>query len=642
MGTCSLLNQQKCKKWVPIFCQANKNSMPLYPQKLFKTMNVVLKTTTYRLLSVLTCYLFVPCITWAQVPAGTPLLSSKANTLKYYSDGKPSATIKQVTVKNQLFSKALQVNSFGGTGSSGLYGNLTTPLRKGDVLWISFSTRSLQSKRETGESFIELRVDQLVNGKYVWPPHLERGISFGEKWTKTSIPFILTKDVKPEDVRVVIRFDSYPQSFEISPITFINCGQNVSLNDLPKTVVKYDGSAPDASWRKEAEKRIEKYRKGDLQIRIVDNAGNPVKGAEVTANLNRIAYNWGTAVTSERILDTVNVDMKMYRDTLARYFNQVVFENEMKWKNWVNQDEETKGLSTLRALRWLRTKNLTARGHVMVWPSWQNSPLYLRKFKHDKEALRSAIIESIKEQTNIMYGQFAEWDVINEATLHHDFMDILGRKEMKTWFETAHTSAPRVKLFLNDYTMFHNEKASDSFYENAKFLVDSKAPIDGIGEQAHIGGTPPGIPFVLERLDKFAQLGLPIIITEFDINSDDDDFKANYLRDFITAIFSHPATTGLLQWGFWEGAHWFPSAALWNKDWSIRPNGKVYTDLITNKWHTCFNGTTSDTGDCLVRGFCGKYDITVRYEGKTYTRQTILENRGNTIIIQIKNDESNL
>lgn len=605
-------------------------------------MNVVLKTIAWRLLAVWVCGLFVPYMAWAQVPAGTFLLSDEIGTLNYYSEGKPSATIKQVTVKGQSFTKALQINSSGGADAGGLYSNLTKPLYKGDVLWISFSTRTLQSKRETGESFIELRVDQLVNGKYVWPPHLERGISFGEEWTKTSIPFVLAKDVQPEDIRLVIKFDTYPQNFEISPITFINCGQNVSLHDLPKTVVKYDGSAPDAPWRKEAEKRIEKYRKGDLRIHIVDDDGNPVKGAEVVANLNRISYNWGTAVASERILDTTNVDMIKYRDTLSRYFNQVVFENEMKWKNWVNQDEETKGLPTLRALRWLRTKNLTARGHVMVWPSWQNSPIYLKKFEHDKEALRAAIIGSIKEQANVMYGQFVEWDVINEATLHHDFMDILGRKEMKVWFDTARASAPGVKLFLNDYTMFHNEKACNNFYENVKFLVDSKAAIDGIGEQAHIGGTPPGIPFVLERLDKFAQLGLPIVITEFDINSDDDDFKANYLRDFITAIFSHPATTGLLQWGFGAGAHWFPSAALWNKDWSIRANGRAYIDLITNKWHTCFNGVTSDSGDCQVRGFCGKYDITVRYGGKTYARQTVLENRGNTIIIQLKNDEGNL
>ena len=146
-------------------------------------MNIVLKATTYRILAILVFYFFAPCITWAQIPAGIPLLSGKIDALKYYSEGKPSATVKQVAVKGQPFAKALQISSPGGTGSDGLYGNINKNLRKGDVLWISFSTRSLQSKRETGESFVELRVDQLVNGKYVWPPHLERGISFGEEWT---------------------------------------------------------------------------------------------------------------------------------------------------------------------------------------------------------------------------------------------------------------------------------------------------------------------------------------------------------------------------------------------------------------------------------------------------------------------------
>lgn len=597
-------------------------------------MQLVIKN---KLISLIFIYYFLPITSlWAQVPSGESLLPGGLDEMKYYGTGDAGQIVKKIPVKGQAFDKALRIHTSEYMYEDhGLTANIIKPLQKGDVLWISFSARSLESKRETGGGFAELRFDQLVNGKYVWPPHLERGVSFGEEWTETSIPFIMTKDTRPEDVRVVVKFDSYPQQIEVGPITFIYCGKHVSLDELPKTIVKYDGYEPNAPWREAAEERIEKYRKGDLQIHVVDKAGNPVNGAEVTANLSRIAYNWGTAVTSANILDTVSADMKHYRDTLARYFNQAVFENEMKWKNWPAHDEEKKGLSTLRAMRWLRTHNISARGHVMVWPSWQNSPQYLRKFEHDKEALRSAILNNIRDQANVMYGQFAEWDVMNEATLHHDFMDILGREEIKTWFDEARKSAPGVKLFFNDYTMFHNDDASNTFYNIAKFLVDSDAPIDGIGEQAHIGGTPPGIPLVLERLDKFAGLGLPIIITEFDINCDDDEFKANYLRDFITAVFSHPSTTGLLQWGFWAGAHWFPSAALWNEDWSIRPNGKVYVDLITKKWNTRYIGASSDSGKCQVRGFCGEYDISVRYEGKTYNCQTTLGNEGNTVTIQI-------
>lgn len=350
----------------------------------------------------------------AQIPEGIPLLSGKVNALKYSSESKPSATVKQVAIKGQPFAQALQINSSGGAGSGGLYGNLNKKLRKGDVLWISFSARSLQSKRETGESFIELRVEQLVNGKYVWPPYLERGISFGNEWTETSIPFELEKDVAPEDIRVVIRFDHYPQQFELGPVTFINCGQNVSLADLPRTVVRYEGDQPDAPWRAEAEERIEKHRKGDLTIKVTDADGKPIPDATVTANLERIAFNWGTATSSERLLDTKSADSQIYRDTLSRYFNQAVFENEMKWKVWCHQSEAQKGFRTLEALRWLRNHNFSVRGHVMVWPSWQHSPQFLRELADNPDSLRQTIYNNIKDQTNIMYGQFNEWDVINE------------------------------------------------------------------------------------------------------------------------------------------------------------------------------------------------------------------------------------
>jgi hypothetical protein len=152
----------------------------------------------------------------------------------------------------------------------------------------------------------------------------------------------------------------------------------------------------------------------------------------------------------------------------------------------------------------------------------------------------------------------------------------------------------------------------------------------------HIGGTPPGIPKVLERLDRFAQLGLPIQISEFDINSKDDDFKANYLRDFMIAIYSHPSTIGFVQWGFWEGQHWFPVAALWNKDWTLRKHGKVYTELVTKTWFTNAEGKTSKDGKYKVRGFCGDYEVQVNVNGKVITRVIALTNKGDQLIIKVE------
>ncbi len=575
----------------------------------------------------------------AQSPSGTSLLQSGIDAMTPY--GVPPSTVEIVSVDGQAFDKAFRVNTLNKTTANsdmGLDARLSVPLRKGDVLWVSFKARCLESKRETGEAFVELRFDQLIDGKYAWPSHLERGISIGKEWTETSIPFVMTKDVQPQDVRLVIKFDSYPQQFELGPVTFMNYGSTAKLDELPRSRVRYEGGEPDAPWRKAAASRIEQYRKGNLSIRVVDAKGKPIPGAKVEVRMKRNAYNWGTATSSQRLLDSSGAESKIYRDTLLKYFNQIVFENEMKWKFWYRLSDEAKGVQTKQAVRWLKDHAMGIRGHVMVWPSWKHSPAFLTDYKNDTAILRSLILKNIKEQATVMRGQFSEWDVVNEPFAHDDFLKLLGRKEMVTWFKAARAQAPGVKLFLNDYTMFHGEgakSASEVFYDNIKFLKDNGAPIDAIGEQGHIGGTPPGIPKVLERLDRFAELNLPIQISEFDINSNDDDFKARYLGDFMTAVFSHPSTVGFVQWGFWEGQHWFPVAALWNKDWTMRKHGKVYTDLVSKEWWTNYDAGTSADGICKLRGFCGDYTISVKYKGKTVTQNYTLDNKGGNMLVKM-------
>ena len=92
--------------------------------------------------------------------------------------------------------------------------------------------------------------------------------------------------------------------------------------------------------------------------------------------------------------------------------------------------------------------------------------------------------------------------------------------------------------------------------------------------------------------DRFAALGIPIRITELDIDTADEQLQADYFRDFLTASFSDPEINGILLWGFWEGQHWRPDAALFRNDWSIKPNGQVWKDLVLKWWRTNSEGTS--------------------------------------------------
>jgi endo-1,4-beta-xylanase len=566
--------------------------------------------------------------------AQTSLLPTGSIPFKTSAKNASASTLTPVEVEGQPFTKAYRISTQDQTGSDRfmLRYTLDAAVHKGDVLLLSFYSRSLRSKKETGESFMEVSLDRIIEGKYVWPPLLERGMSFGSSWQLTQIPFVATNEVAKGELALVIQCGRFPQQFELGNFSLVNYKQSASVADLPRSTVHYDGDAPNAPWRKAAAERIEKYRKGNLMVTVLDGSGQPVTDADVAVRLKKIAFGWGTATNSALILDTLNPDAKTYRDTLLRYFNKVVFENEMKSKNW----ERANHGQTKKAVSWFRAHGIPVRGHVMVWPSWQHSP-HLVKYRQDTAALGAFILNQIAEQTTVMNGQFTEWDVVNEPYAHHAIMDSLGGKTvMVDWFKAARKNAPGVKLFLNEYTMFHGDGAgSDSFYNDVKFLLEKNAPIDGIGEQGHIGGTPPGIDLVLKRLDHFAGLGLPIQISEFDITSYDDDFKARYMGDFMTAIFSHPSTTGFLQWGFWEKAHWIPAGALWDKNWQLRAHGKVFTNLVANVWTTNAGGKTGKDGQFTVRGFRGDYEITVRKGTRQVMQRATLTSDGQRVTVQL-------
>jgi GH35 family endo-1,4-beta-xylanase len=119
---------------------------------------------------------------------------------------------------------------------------------------------------------------------------------------------------------------------------------------------------------------------------------------------------------------------------------------------------------------------------------------------------------------------------------------------------------------------------------------------------------------VQSTLNRLGQFGLPIKITEYDFSTTDEQAKAKHLRQFYTICFAHPAIEGILMWGFWEGAHWRPKAALWKHDWTETPAAEAYRDLVFNEWWTKEAGKADSNGTYHTRAFYGKY--TIESQGK--------------------------
>jgi GH35 family endo-1,4-beta-xylanase len=182
-------------------------------------------------------------------------------------------------------------------------------------------------------------------------------------------------------------------------------------------------------------------------------------------------------------------------------------------------------------------------------------------------------------------------------------------------FKLAHKADPEARLYLNDFSIL-NGNSLVKYGEQIESLVKSGAPVRGIGCQGHFGAKLPPMNNIRMNLDWLATFRLPILITEFDINTKDEEAKAKQLEDFYRLCFSHPAVEGILMWGFWAGSHWRPDAALFSRDFSPRPAALAYRRLIFEEWWSKEEGKTGKNGEISTRVFFGNYTVTAEANGK--------------------------
>ena len=168
-----------------------------------------------------------------------------------------------------------------------------------------------------------------------------------------------------------------------------------------------------------------------------------------------------------------------------------------------------------------------------------------------------------------------------------------------------------------------------------QLLVDGKAPFDGIGMQGHFGSSLTGPEDMLKILDRYGKFKKSISVTEYDVVIDDEELAGNFTRDFYTTLFSHPAVEAIVLWGFWDGSHWKNNSPMYRKDWSIKPTGQAYRDLVLGKWRTDEQGQTDKTGGYKARGFLGTYDIEVKAGDRSKTVQTTLKAGGSKLEVKL-------
>ena len=501
-------------------------------------------------------------------------------------------------------------------------------IAKGDVLLLVVWIRSLDAERGQGQ--LEAIFEEI---EAPYSKSLLKSILPSDDWQQWFVPFEAEMDYPRGAARFQVNMGSQAQEIELGGLALLNYGNVYTMEDLPQSTYNrdYEGRDPNAPWRTEAEARIEQHRKAAMQVRVVDAEGHPVEGAEVTVRMRRHAFGFGTAVAASRMFGT-SPDDAMYREKLedvtskGRTFSTAVLENALKWPTWEDPHWPGTKEQVVGVVSWLKERGMTVRGHNLIWPTWQYMPEDVEENKENPTFLRGRIEAHILEEAGYpgLKGEIPEWDVINEPVHCRDLAGVFagepgaitGEEIYAEWFKVTARADPSARLFVNEYRILSQSGMDLAAQERLKDLIRiieaDGGRVDGIGMQSHMTYplTPP--ERVYEILEAFSDRGKEIAITEYDACGVEETIAADYMRDFLTVVFSHPSVTGFLMWGFWDGAHWKDDAPLFHKDWTRKPSGRAFFDLVFDAWWTDAEGRTDEQGELMVSGFLGEYEISAR------------------------------
>ncbi len=265
--------------------------------------------------------------------------------------------------------------------------------------------------------------------------------------------------------------------------------------------------------------------------------------------------------------EQVNADIALVK----AQFNQIVAENDMKWA-LLHPRPGRDGFDFRAADAFVDfglSHQMQLAGHTLVWhaqtPNWvfagtnpppktasvapgplanTNPPDTSRSGRgrwgpgfgggfgrgfSGPRASREELLQRMREHIHTVVGRYKGkikvWDVVNEALADGGtnllrqslWLEIIGPDFIAKAFEYAHEADPDAILRYNDYSLEDPAKRR-KLITLIKSLQAQKVPVHAIGSQAHVN-----VSTSFETMDRalteIATLGLPIHITELDVNS---------------------------------------------------------------------------------------------------------------------------
>lgn len=259
-----------------------------------------------------------------------------------------------------------------------------------------------------------------------------------------------------------------------------------------------------------------------------------------------------------------------YAALVTREFNMLVAENHMKMTHTQSVRGEFTFAEADFLLDFAARHDMRVRGHTLVWHAL---PKWIKDKERDWDAaeLDQIMTDHVTTVVGHFKGRVHDWDVVNEAvsgyfglrrtvwsrTLGPDFIDKA--------FRLAHETDPDAKLFYNDFRVEGLNPKADRLYDLVKGMQARDVPIHGVGLQAHMHFSMPSRARLQAHLQRLADLGLEIHLTEVDLGLREPITNGKLIkqairyRRLLDACLAVDKCTAFVTWGVSDDTSWIPT-----------------------------------------------------------------------------------
>ncbi|KYF61727.1 endoglucanase, partial [Sorangium cellulosum] len=260
-------------------------------------------------------------------------------------------------------------------------------------------------------------------------------------------------------------------------------------------------------------------------------------------------------------------------DDFIRYWDQITPEIVGRWTS-IETSRGVRDWSRLDPVyEYAQAHGIPFTQYALVWGT--PTPAWFGRLSADE--MRQAVRDWMQAFCE-RYPDTEYIVVVNEPPPHTtpSFKEAIGGNGASghDWivnsFKWAREFCPASTLILNDYNIIEYETDHRRFVELVKTLLDAGAPVDAIGAEAH-DAYRIETDVVKGYIDGLAATGLPVYITEYDIDLADDDKQRQVMEEQLTMFYNHSAVKGITLWGYVVGTTWRTNTGLLHRDGTQRP-----------------------------------------------------------------------